>query len=254
MAKLKPGGTTQIRAIRGAQGSVETDPEEMAKALADHWQPTFAKKPTDKEDLGSWIQELRQQGALPNICPNRGDQAKWRIRESDIKWAIKVCKNSAPGPDGIGASHWKAMGRYGVKTLFKAAQAMEQAAAEKDIPEAYKDTGDGRNLYNRGTLFCIPKGDGEPTEAGGRVWAPADTRPLSVVDMDNRILALAFRRRWETLVNNWVTQAQKGVSPEKIDARQYCANGSTCHIGGGATPRGGGGADRLQSGFPIDKP
>ena len=92
---------------------------------------------------------------------------------------------------------------------------MEQADAETAIPEAYKDVGDGRNLYNRGTLVCIPKGDGEPTEAGGRVWAPANTRPLSVVDMDNRIVALAFRRRWEGHINQWVSQEQRGFLPKR---------------------------------------
>ena len=85
LAKLKPGGTTQIRAIRGVQGNVETAPEGMAKALADHWRPTFESKAIDKDDLSSWIQELRHQGKLPSICPKRGDHVKWRIQEADIR-------------------------------------------------------------------------------------------------------------------------------------------------------------------------
>ena len=187
----------------------------MAQALANHWRPTFETKPIDAVDLRAWIRELKQQGKLPNICPRRGDRARWSIREQDIRWAIKVCKRSAPGPDGVGATHWKALGRYGVKTLFKAAQAMEKEDAAWEIPEAFADEGSGHNLYNRGTLCCIPKGNGEATEAGGRAWSPANTRPLSIVDMDNRIIALAFRRRWEGHINRWVSREQRGFLPKR---------------------------------------
>ena len=215
LAKLKPGGATQIRAIQGPGGTTLTDPAEMAQALASYWRPTFEAKPIDAADLRAWIQELKQQGKLPNICPSRRDRDRWRIREQDVRWAIKVCKRSAPGPDGVGAAHWKALGRYGVKTLFRAAQAMEQEAAAREIPDAFTDEGAGHNLYNRGTLCCIPKGSGEATEAGGRAWPPASTRPLSIVDMDNRIIALAFRRRWEGPINRWVSQEQRGFLPKR---------------------------------------
>ena len=50
---------------------------------------------------------------------------------------------------------------------------------------------------------------------GGRTWKAANTRPLSIVDMDNRIIALAFRRRWQKLINAWVSQDQRGFLPKR---------------------------------------
>ena len=50
---------------------------------------------------------------------------------------------------------------------------------------------------------------------GDRSWTPATTRPLSIVDMDSRIAALAFRRRWEGNVNKWVSKAQRGFLPTR---------------------------------------
>ena len=166
-------------------------------------------------ELQRWLRDLQEHGRLPSICPEQRSQDKWRIREKDIKWAIKVTKRSSPGPDGIGAAHWKALGIYGVKTLLRVAQNLEVEGAGTRMQEAHADNATGDNLYNRGTLCCIPKGDGEPHEAGGRVWKAANTRPLSIVDMDNRIVALAFRHRWQKRINAWVSPAQRGFLPKR---------------------------------------
>ena len=55
LAKLKPGGTTQIQAIRGEDGRVLTTTEEIAKELATHWAPIFERKAIDQMELQRWL-------------------------------------------------------------------------------------------------------------------------------------------------------------------------------------------------------
>ena len=47
----------------------------------------------------------------------------------------------------------------------------------------------------------------------GDVYAPEGTRPLSIVDTSNRILANAFRHRWEPQLAQWISPAQRGFLP-----------------------------------------
>ena len=215
LAKLKPGGTTQIQAMKKADGSILTDKKDMAEELISYWAPTFVRQQVDMDDLHRWIQELKAHDSLPTICPDAEAASQWRIRAKDIEWAIKTVKRTTPGPDGIGATHWKHLGPQGVNALLQVARCLESAEAGTLMRQAFEDTDDGSNLFNRGTLCCIPKGDGEPHENGGRIWSAANTRPLSIVDMDNRIIALAFRHRWQRRINAWVSKDQRGFLPKR---------------------------------------
>ena len=141
----------------------------MAAELTEHWAPTFVRRSIDKEDLLCWLQELKSHGSLTSICPDAMAAHKWRIRAKDIRWAIKTTKRTAPGPDGISAAHWKHLGPQGVKALLQVARCLEEQGAGALMQQAYTDTETGANLYNRGTLCCIPKGDGQPHENGGRL-------------------------------------------------------------------------------------
>ena len=124
---------------------------------------------TSTDDLHRWIQELIAHNSLPSICPDDSAARHWRIRAKDIEWAIKTAKRTTPGPDGIGAAHWKQLGPQGVRTLLQVARCLEGQEAGTLMQQAFTDTDDGSNLYNRGTLCCIPKGDGDPHENGGRL-------------------------------------------------------------------------------------
>ena len=81
--------------------------------------------------------------------------------------------------------------------LYEAAEDLQHPAAEEAIRQAYADEEDGVNGFNMGILCCIPKGSGELDEQHGQVYEVSQTRPLSLVDVSNRMVAAAYKHRWE---------------------------------------------------------
>ena len=60
--------------------------------------------------------------------------------------------------------------------------------------------------FNFAFLVCLPKEEGDVLE-------PSSTRPLSIVDASNRIIASIFRVALERQVSTWVSSAQTGFLP-----------------------------------------
>jgi len=50
-------------------------------------------------------------------------------------------------------------------------------------------------------------------EEYGQVLSAETTRPLMIVDHDNRLVALAYKRRWDKEINKWVSKGQRGFLP-----------------------------------------
>ena len=88
--------------------------------------------------------------------------------------------------------------------------ALEGDNAETLIDEAYRDQPD---TYNSSLLVCLPKKAGGATADGTPVYDPDATRPLSLVNCDNRIVAAAAKRRWERTFSAYVHPSQRGFLP-----------------------------------------
>ena len=75
---------------------------------------------------------------------------------------------------------------------------MAQALAGEDasalIASAYRDDS---STYNSSLLVCLPKKSTGQTAAGAPIFDPEATRPLMLVNTDNRIVAAGAKRRWE---------------------------------------------------------
>ena len=207
IAKLKPGGRRQLQAIKTSDGNVVTDPKTMAQALKQHWEPTFTAAPINEALLRIWLRELQQH---PSFTPLDGLESNWQIQRSDVAWAIKHAKTSSPGPDGLSAAHWRAMGKTAEDVILAAAASLSQENASQEIQTAYRDADSVSNLFNRSILCCIPKGDGEEDALHGRSHEAGQTRPLSLVDVSNRIIAAAYKKRWEPQLGAWVSIDQRG--------------------------------------------
>ena len=59
-------------------------------------------------------------------------------------------------------------------------------------------------------MVCLAKPAIGVTEEGEDVYDAAGTRPLAIVNTDNRILANAARARWEGIFADWISNMQKG--------------------------------------------
>lgn len=105
-----------------------------------------------------------------------------------ITRAIKESNNSAAGPDGIPFAAWRAVPEVAAVVLFNAFQALSRG---QPPPPG----------FNHGLLFLIPK------KFTGLV---SDTRPLSVTNTDNRLLASAVAHTIMPAVSAFVHPSQKG--------------------------------------------
>ena len=140
----------------------------------------------------------------------------WRIRRKDIEAAIRHSGNSAPGPDGIPFKAWRNLGPLGVSILCDTATCLESANAQQCLVDAYHDCShDGTHHYNYSVLVCLPKKSSSTTCDGTAAYTTNNTRPLSIVNCDNRIVAGAARNRWEHHLAKWILPRQQGFLPHR---------------------------------------
>ena len=78
------------------------------------------------------------------------------------------------------------------------------------MDEAYRDQPD---TFNSSLLVCLPKKADGATATGEPIYDPAATRPLALVNCDNRIIAATAKRRWERTFAAYVHPAQRSFLP-----------------------------------------
>ena len=116
----------------------------------------------------------------PALCP-RPDVAFF------LK-GIKHTNDSSPGPDGIPFSAWRAVADLAAPVLY----GVFDAVSRGHLPPAG---------FNHGLLYLLPKKD---------TGLVSDTRPLSVTNTDNRILAAAVAHSIMPGVDTLVDPSQRG--------------------------------------------
>ena len=93
-----------------------------------------------------------------------------------------------------------------------AMEEMKEDGAEKKLEQAYRDI-DGQvegHAFNLSILVCLPKAPVGLTDDDLDIYEAAGTRPLAIVNTDNRIIANAARARYEDIFQRWVSKMQKG--------------------------------------------
>ena len=183
----------------------------MAKALSDHWRKVFSGQALRTLDMQRWL-EAAYPGREGLDLPPPQDNA-WRVRRRDVARAVRLAGKSAPGPDGIPYSAWKALQAYGVDCLWAAMQEMCRDDVQDILDVAYYD--EESCNFNLSLLACLPKKTTGTTCDGTPFAAPEDTRPISMVDTANRLLANAVRLRWEPVLGAWVSEEQRGFVPDR---------------------------------------
>ena len=150
----------------------------------------------------------------PNRTPLPTNERHWRIRRKDVEKAIRFSGNSSPGPDGIPFKAWRALGPLGISILFDVANTLEQPNGAESFPGAYFDEDQSHpHHFNASTLVCLAKKSSSTTPDGVKAYVPANTRPLNIVNCDNRIIASAARNRWEEHLAKWIKPRQQGFLP-----------------------------------------
>ena len=214
LKRLLPGEPCGINAMKTSNNATVTSPSEIAQTLKQHWQKVFKKKEVDISIIQTWMEELfiqREDGCFETGLPDASSNI-WRITREHVEHAVRSARNSMPGPDGIPALAYKILGATGVDILFEVALALGTENHHSLIAEAYSDrSAADKHAYNMALLCCLPKKPCEIDPEFGEVYAGEDTRPLALVNVDNRIVASAARGCWEHILeHNYISTHQQG--------------------------------------------
>ena len=207
LQRLIPGNTSSSLGAVFVAGIDEiiTQPERMAKVLSDHWQTVFSYKRIDQHKLQQWLSQFNER------LPFSGDPAEYTPSLLEVENSIKLARETAPGPDGIPVRVWKRLSSFAAP-IFQKVLGSLFFLSEQEVAEAYP-------LFNEAFLTCLGK---KPSFTIGseNVFEVSATRPLSVVNTDNRILANALRLTITPKAETWVSPQQRGF----ISGRYLLAN------------------------------
>ena len=174
LRRLAPGNSAGIHAVFDeASGKVITDEEGIAQLLTRHWGDTFTRKPTCSELRNMWCNE-----SFKRI---KGSCCGFRPTVSDVKLVFKGSFASSLGPDGIPFEIYKLGQDFLIDVFYEMAIAMYDGA---EVPD---------ESFNYAYLVCLPKAATGYGCDGIPYYTLASTRPLTIVDTSNRILASLFR-------------------------------------------------------------
>ena len=111
---------------------------------------------------------------------------------------MELAGESAPGPDGIPYAAWQKLGVLGVDNLTAVAKELCGPTASQALLEAFPLDVEGITAFNAGVMVFIPRKVPQKQE-GREFHAPGDSRPLTIVNIDNRLIANAMLLRIEPL-------------------------------------------------------
>ena len=158
-------------------------------------------------------------GRLPQPAGSRRpsiplDTNAWEVTHKDIQQALDISSNTRPGPDGIPYGAWRALGNLAIDILHGVATTLSNPDSDSMLRQAYHDeAAENEHNYNLSSLICLPKKPSGCDEEVGEYYSPGNTRPLSIVNTDNRLVANAARLHWEQTLVNWVSSNQQGFLP-----------------------------------------
>ena len=129
--------------------------------------------------------------------------------------AIQCSNNSMYGPDGIPYRVWRKLGDFGISIIYDVAVQIS-ALDFDDTKHRLRDElnsgdADSTATFNDGTLACLPKKPSGVDGEVGEFYSPEDTRPLTIVNTDNRLVANAWRYLLEPLLSPVISAAQRGL-------------------------------------------
>ena len=150
--------------------------------------------------MREWLSEC------DDCIPFSGEPTEYTPDLQDIEQSISEAADSAPGPDGVPFRAWKVLKSIAAPVLHSVAIQLTQSSPDAVASE--------NPFFNEAFLTCLGKKAAFTQDGIGAVFLPSSTRPLSVVNADNRLVAAAFRIRISGKVEPWVSPQQRGFSKE----------------------------------------
>jgi hypothetical protein len=171
-------------------GQIVTSVEGIGRCLNEHWQNVFSKRTTDEALRKDWLQNVKDTLKVA--------REKLRPSRNDVEKAIREATDSACGPDGIPFCVFKRNESLAAELLHEVADAMLDGTSHPD------------DDFNLAYMICFPKEAEGAMNDGTPFFNPGGTRPISIVDASNRLLASFFRITLEKCVAGRIADAQRG--------------------------------------------
>ena len=181
--------------LKDGSGSLATRAEKVANGLCRHWQDVFNKKTTDDVLRGRWPDCVKgkMKVELDDLRPTT----------EEAETVIKNVADSTAGPDGISSAMYTALLGLAPGIFLELVNGMIDGT-ERVSEE-----------FNFAIMCCIPKTSGELTSDGIAAHTADATRPISVVDAANRMLAAMFKVALERCVGSRISTMQRGVLTDR---------------------------------------
>jgi len=179
-----------VAAVSNSTGEIVTEDAGIADVLNDHWQDVFQKLGVDLQlarDLALESEGFLE-SSLKDVFPVK----------DDARTALKHSPNTGVGPDGIPYNVYRALGEFAVELIMIVLTFMLSINAE--IPE----------WFNLAFMAFIPKDATGYNAYGVPFFSPECTRPLSLADTFNKLLANTVRIALERFASSRITFYQRG--------------------------------------------
>ena len=152
----------------------------------------------DQDRIQQWLTDRPEGLKIAPISPPG---------RSEIEKAIRCSPSTTPGPDGIPFACWRGLGQLGLDILTDVLGVLCSRDGEAALAEMGLDE-EGRHPYNEGLRVLLPKKPAGADPRGVPYFESEGTRPLSIVNTDNRIVANAIRYKFEAPLAKNIAQHQ----------------------------------------------
>ena len=187
-----PGSSTGLSALEDPLShKVFSDPKDMARVLTEHWGRVLTGRPVNSSLLSKWLR---------NLSDKLQSTEHLVLTSAHVQDSLRRSHETTPGPDWVPHGAYKVLGDYAASFLYDVAEDMQEYGAENKVPAN----------FNHAILCCLQKTASRTGAVHGDVYAPSKTRPLSIVNTDNRIIANAYRLMMEPIIGMWVSDMQRG--------------------------------------------
>lgn len=182
-----PRRPTRISALRAKTGSLVTSPAEISNLLVEYYTNLYKADPTDLPTTDLLLNKIR----LPKLHHTQLETINAPITVDDIRFMIKnMASAKAPGPDGYTAEFYKMTRDFIPDTL-------------KHVYAAMWDGGPYLPTGTQAHIKLISKKGKDPL-------LPGSYRPISLINVDVKILSKIIASRLAPLLPSLLHPAQSG--------------------------------------------
>ena len=172
---------------------ITRDPESMMSTLCQQWSSTFAEKSVDLSGARDFLKRFATRFDTSSVSP----PSKQNLRDF-----LELVSDSAPGPDGIPYSAWKAAGETGVETLYQICLSLQSGR-----PPPIR--------FNFSLVLFLTKGESE-LDSIEVIRKAQDTRPISLKNSDNKIVTSVQIRCMRAGAKSSTHKYQNGFVPGRL--------------------------------------